>query len=165
MLEIEQDGKIVVAAFDDALETNDTLCSLELEDDLEGIPLPLSLRTKLLLNRCGARKLLRRHQSSHAQFVRAIASQRDDLNTIYHILSNQPSLICTSMADTTTPPLWEESNGIAQAACLSGEYHELGLKLVLDSRFETQGREYQRSRKKAIRSVKRRIKHMFATSA
>ena len=108
---------------------------------------------------------MRRHQSSHTQFVRAIASQRDDLNTIYHILSNQPSLICTSMADTTTPPLWEESNGIAQAACLSGEYHELGLKLVLDSRFETQGREYQRSRKKAIRSVKRRIKHMFATSA
>lgn len=154
-IEPAQAGQLI-STLDGALESNDTLRSLKLDDNMEGIPLPLTLKTKLRLNSSGARKLLRCHQSRHHQFVRAIISQRGDIHTIFHILSNQPSLIISAS-------LVAEDNKSAEDAAL---YFTLSDSNMVHSDSTKSADQDQRgSSNKGLRSVRRRIKHLFALSA
>ena len=148
----------IVAAFDDALESNDTLCFLQVTDSLVCMGLSPSLSAKILLNACGASKLLRSMQHpSQAKLVQAIASSRNDLNTLYQILSDHPSLIIeatksTEFGDTISP--YSEQNA----------FNCRNKKLQTDC-FAKQIDAHRSRQEKSGRHVKRRFQHMLAASA
>jgi hypothetical protein len=95
-MEMEPDKEVtdsIMEAFEDMLFTNDTLKCLVVHDGMEPYALPDAVSSKLKLNCSGAPKLWkRRDAASHAQFVQTLINQKDDIDTLFHILSNQPTL-------------------------------------------------------------------------
>lgn len=89
----------VVAAFQDALQTNEHLSKLVLTDSIEKCPLPVSTKTKLRLNRLGVPQLLRNQDdvvgnatAVHEAIVEAIIMAKNDIHVLYDLVSSYPTL-------------------------------------------------------------------------
>lgn len=149
----------IVTSFDGALESNDTLRRLEVYNSLDFMSLPPSLKAKLLLNCCGASQLLHsKHQPSQAKFVKAMASPRNDLNTLYHILSNHPSLIIDAAKASK-----ESSENAAPG--LEGHAVDLPNKTLEVDGIAKQHDRHRSKQKKGSRFVRHRLIRVLAASA
>lgn len=160
-----EEDQAIVDAFDIALQSNLQLKYLELDDSIEDFPLPLTLRSKLKLNRSGAPKLWKRgHAATHEHFVQAITNQRDDLNTIFHILREEPTLICEALAGNSTEQSPTTSGTYSSEECSSDEDYPVKPN-DLSPRSAVVSPKPSSKRPRKRRFFTRKVRSMFATSA
>ena len=162
----------IMASFEQTLDTNETLRYLDLNDNVNAFPLPLSLETKLRLNRCGARKLLRRHgRAVHEEFVEALISEKDDLNTIFHILINQPNLVVSSSSGLKDQWGEELDESIIPNADISTSFHNSSSSTIsIFSSFFPKKNPMDESsnaggRVRKSKDIRRKVRTLFAMSA
>ena len=111
-LDIDQheDQASIMAAFKKTLDCNETLETLVISDQIGRNKLTPAIHFRLRLNQSNVRNLFRRKYRMHEEsstatttdddLNKAIISQKEDVNVIFYILQNDPSL-CLGWKDVT----------------------------------------------------------------
>ncbi|CAB9508857.1 expressed unknown protein [Seminavis robusta] len=105
-----------------ALQSNDRLKDLVLYDDCnQSMRLPSSVITKLQLNKSGIPRLLRRKNTNtrkfQASFVKAIVEHKEDINTVFYALLENPSVLLAGAPSSLPATSTTDSEDLSLDAC------------------------------------------------
>ncbi|CAB9498445.1 expressed unknown protein [Seminavis robusta] len=139
--DFEQD---IVDAFAHALKYNRTLTELVLDDGIAKHPLPQDLKFQIQLNLTGYSQLIASNNqaTSTNQWIDALATPDNDLNTLYTILRNSPTLfappvpedLASSPSTTTKTVLVDTSSMMSDDMSSSSSSSKLRFRLPFRSR-------------------------------
>jgi len=171
----ERHNDPILEQIEQALESNETLQVVQIDDSVELFPLPASLETKLRLNQCGARTLLRSEQAHGPALINAMISQKDHIDTVFHILSNQPSLLLGCGDNTPAIINRVASNALVSKRVPSSRIDSFESvlsacsMLSVDSSVSKKGNYFwpskQTTMKSTSKSLRKKVRSIFAVSA
>lgn len=171
----ERHNDPILEQIEQALESNETLQVVQIDDSVELFPLPASLETKLRLNQCGARTLLRSEKAHGPALINATISQKDHIDTVFHILSNQPSLLLGCGDNTPAIINRVASNALVSKRVPSSRIDSFESvlsacsMLSVDSSVSKKGNYFwpskQTTMKSTSKSLRKKVRSIFAVSA